>query len=231
MCVQLLSAPNESICIHQHTHTNKGTHTVFMRQHWHSALRRRHTSQAQRKEGNPDGGKKEKDKCKKKKKREKEVKIRTEEETNAADGRTTEKIKGKPDKACLVSDPHHTDRDGEMLLLIATGSTCLSSASACLSHIFIVLCTLCVVQGWWLYLSVCLWWSESACLTVCACIPVLSLTFFSASFVVFHGCTDGLTSMSDSTARQQPQSIKSAEKTDTAAAGARQSGMLGAHEV
>lgn len=250
MCVQLPSAPNKSIRIHQHAHTNKGTHSlVFIRQRWHSALRRRHTSQAQRREGNPDGKKRRKINQKKK-----EVKIRSEEETNAAEGRTTEKIKGKCDKAYLVSDPHHTGRAGEMLLLIATGSTCLSvfclciclsSASVChlylsvflmFSSFYVSLCyagfvtiPVCpsVCNG--LCLSVCLPVMVCVCLSVHVPLFCLSpflhlLSSFTDAQMDWHLCQ---TQQHESSHRAK----ESAEKTDAAAAGARQSGMLGAPEV
>lgn len=68
--LQLPLAPNKPICIHQHARTNKRTHgLVFIRQRWHSALRRRHTSQAQRRGGNPDGKKRRKIKKRKKEER------------------------------------------------------------------------------------------------------------------------------------------------------------------
>lgn len=132
-----------------YTNTHTGTHSlVFIRQCWHSALRRRHSSRAQRRAGSADERQKETKKNSQNKKK-----------RSAADDGTKENsrlLRNKCEKKRvprLWSTPRW-ERRSRILLLIATGSTCLSvcpsfclpgALSVCLPGISTSLCVWCLI--------------------------------------------------------------------------------------
>lgn len=140
---------NKPICIHQHTHTHTGTHSlVFIRQCWHSALRRRHSSRAQRRAGSADERQKETKKNSQNKKK-----------RSAADGGTTENsrlLRNKCEKKKRTSALIHATLGEEeqdvaldcyrvhlsVCLSVRPSAclerclcVCLASAPLCLSHV------------------------------------------------------------------------------------------------
>lgn len=114
-----------------YTNTHTATHSlVFIRQCWHSALRRRHSSRAQRRAGSADERQKETKKNSQNKKK-----------RSAADGGTTENsrlLRNKCEKKeYLGSDPRHAGRGGAGYCswLLQGPPVCLSvRPSACLER-------------------------------------------------------------------------------------------------
>lgn len=131
-----------------YTNTHTGTHSlVFIRQCWHSALRRRHSSRAQRRAGSADERQKETKKNSQNKKKE--------AQQTAGRQRTQDcwEINVKKRVPRLWSTPRW-ERRSRILLLIATGSTCLSvcpsfclpgALSVCLPGISTSLCVWCLI--------------------------------------------------------------------------------------